>query len=41
MDEESRQEGGSACMAMLLITGAWYLMIRVLAQSAIAMHIDL
>lgn len=40
MEEESRREG-SACMAMLLITGAWYVMIRVLAQSAIVMHTDL
>jgi hypothetical protein len=40
MDEESRR-GGSACMAMILITGAWYAMIRLLAQSAIAMHTDL
>lgn len=38
MDEERK---GSVCMAMLLVTGAWYVMIRVLAQSAMAMHIDL
>jgi hypothetical protein len=39
MDEEERK--GSVCMTMLLVTGAWYVMLRVLAQSAIAMHIDL
>lgn len=40
MDEEEHHRG-SACMAFLLVTGAWYVMIRILAQSAIVMHLEL